>query len=130
MARRVFAALALTVLVAGLRLRSRRRRTTTAKETATPAATVAAKPDISKAGDVTLTVWDQEVRGGQNASRSSSSTRSSMAKYPNVKIERVAKSFEDLLKTVKLAASGPETRPTSCRPTRAARSWASWSRPS
>ena len=30
-----------------------------------------------------------------------------MAKYPNVKIERIAKSFEDLLKTVKLAASGP-----------------------
>ena len=25
----------------------------------------AAKVDVAKAGDVTLTVWDQEVRGGQ-----------------------------------------------------------------
>ena len=38
---------------------------TTTPRRPTPAATVAAKPDISKAGDVTLTVWDQEVRGGQ-----------------------------------------------------------------
>ena len=26
-----------------------------------------AKIDVSKAGDVTLTIWDQEVRGGQAA---------------------------------------------------------------
>ena len=31
-----------------------------------------------------------------------------MAKYPNVKIERTKKSFEDLLKTVKLAVSGDD----------------------
>ena len=35
-----------------------------------------AKIDVAKAGDVTLTIWDQEVRGGQ-AARSSASTRSS-----------------------------------------------------
>ena len=31
-----------------------------------------------------------------------------MAKYPNVKVERIAKSFEDTVKTVKLAASDPD----------------------
>ena len=51
-----------------------------------------------------------------------------MAKYPNVKIERTAKSFEDLLKTVKLAVSGPDAPDVRRRPTRAAGSWARWSR--
>jgi raffinose/stachyose/melibiose transport system substrate-binding protein len=74
---------------------------------ATPAATVEAKPDISQAGDVTLTVWDQEVRGGQRK-QIEELNQQFQAKYPNVKIDRVAKSFEDLLKTVKLAASGPD----------------------
>ena len=74
---------------------------------ATPEATVAAKPDISKAGDVTLTVWDQEVRGGQRK-QIEQLNKEFQEKYPNVKIERVAKSFEDLIKTVKLAASGSD----------------------
>ncbi len=63
------------------------------------------KPDPAGAGDVTLTVWDQEVRGGQNAAI----TKLNAAfeeKYPNVKIDRVAKSFDDLNKTLKLAVSG------------------------
>jgi raffinose/stachyose/melibiose transport system substrate-binding protein len=90
----------------------------TAKKTATPAATTtatatsgtpapAATPDISKAGDVTLTVWDQEVRGGQNKEMTQLNA-AFQAKYPNVKIKRVAKSFEDLQTTLKLAVSGPK----------------------
>jgi raffinose/stachyose/melibiose transport system substrate-binding protein len=76
------------------------------KKHATPAATATAKPDIAKAGNVTLTVWDQEVRGGQNA-EITKLNKAFMAKYPNVKIKRVARSFSDLQKTLKLAVSGP-----------------------
>ena len=65
------------------------------------------KPDIAKAGDVTLTVWDQEVRGGQ-AAQIKELNKQFMAKYPNVKIKRVAKSFDDLNTTLKLAVSGPK----------------------
>jgi raffinose/stachyose/melibiose transport system substrate-binding protein len=73
-------------------------KTTTAAQT---------KPDIAKAGDVTLTVWDQEVRGGQ-AAQIKELNKQFMAKYPNVKIKRVAKSFDDLNTTLKLAVSGPK----------------------
>ncbi len=126
MARRVIAAAALTVLIAGCGA-TPGAKDDAAKKAATPAATVAAKPDISKVGDVTLTVWDQEVRGGQKK-QIEQLNKEFQAKYPNVKIERVAKSFEDLIKTVKLAVSGPEGARRRRRPTRAARSWASWSR--
>src|SRR3954453_23784072 len=63
-----------------------------------------AKVDVAKAGPVTLTVWDQEVRGGQAAQvkRLNAAFR---AKYPNVKINRVAKSFTNLKTTLKLAVS-------------------------
>lgn len=74
------------------------------KTTTTAAQT---KPDIAKAGDVTLTVWDQEVRGGQ-AAQIKELNKQFMAKYPNVKIKRVAKSFDDLNTTLKLAVSGPK----------------------
>ncbi|MBE2319671.1 extracellular solute-binding protein [Solirubrobacter sp. CPCC 204708] len=77
------------------------------KAAATPSATAEAKPDISKAGNVTLRVWDQNVRGGQNA-EIEELNKQFQAKYPNVTIERTKKSFEDLLKTVKLAASGDD----------------------
>ncbi len=63
------------------------------------------KVDVSKAGDVTLTVWDQEVRGGQ-AKQIKQLNQAFQAKYPNVTIKRVAKSFDDLNTTLKLAASG------------------------
>ncbi len=65
------------------------------------------KIDVSKAGNVTLTVWDQEVRGGQ-AAQIKQLNASFQAKYPNVKIKRVAKSFDDLNTTLKLAVSGNE----------------------
>ena len=67
----------------------------------------AAKVDVAKAGDVTLTVWDQEVRGGQ-AKQIKRLNESFQAKYPNVTIKRVAKSFTDLNTTLKLAVSGPK----------------------
>jgi raffinose/stachyose/melibiose transport system substrate-binding protein len=76
------------------------------KKNATPAPAANAKPDIAKAGDVTLTVWDQEVRGGQNA-EVTRLNKEFQQKYPNVTIKRVAKSFTDLNKTLKLAVSGP-----------------------
>ncbi|MDA0162937.1 extracellular solute-binding protein [Solirubrobacter ginsenosidimutans] len=107
MARRVLAALALTILVAGCGSAPGAKDDAAKKSAATPTATVAAKPDISKVGNVTLTVWDQNVRGGQNK-EIEELNKQFMAKYPNVKIERTAKSFEDLLKTVKLAVSGPD----------------------
>jgi raffinose/stachyose/melibiose transport system substrate-binding protein len=64
-----------------------------------------AKIDVAKAGDVTLTVWDQEVRGGQ-AAQIKELNKAFLAKYPNVKINRVAKSFTQLNTTLKLAVSG------------------------
>ena len=63
-------------------------------------------PDVAAAGDVTLTVWDQEVRGGQ-AAQIKQLNKAFQEKYPNVTIKRVARSFEDLNKTLKLAVSGP-----------------------
>lgn len=58
--------------------------------------------DISKAGKVTLTVWDQEVRSGQDKPLSELND-AFMAKYPNVTIDRVSRSFSDLQKQVRLA---------------------------
>ncbi|WP_051803310.1 ABC transporter substrate-binding protein [Streptomyces albus] len=64
-----------------------------------------AVPDPSKAGKVTLTVWDQQVRGGQNAAIERLNAEFER-KYPNVTVKRVARSFNDLKKTLKLALSG------------------------
>lgn len=69
------------------------------------AGAVTGPPDPGKAGKVTLTVWDQEIRGGQNA-EIERLNREFQDKYPNVRIKRVARSFEDLKTTLKLAVSG------------------------
>jgi raffinose/stachyose/melibiose transport system substrate-binding protein len=61
--------------------------------------------DIAKDGPVTLTVWDQEVLGGQNEQMQRLNA-AFHAKYPNVTIKRVSRSFSDLEKTVRLALSG------------------------
>jgi raffinose/stachyose/melibiose transport system substrate-binding protein len=61
--------------------------------------------DVAKAGEVTLTVWDQEVRGGQRR-QIERLNKAFQERYPNVTIKRVAKSFEDLNTTLKLAVSG------------------------
>lgn len=63
--------------------------------------------DISEAGDVTLTVWDQEVRGGQNEQMEQLNA-AFMEEYPNVTIERNSQSFEDLQTTLRLAISGDD----------------------
>jgi len=63
--------------------------------------------DASGLGDVTLTVWDQEVRGGQEKQMSTLIAQFQQ-KYPNIKVKRVSRSFDDLTKTLRLALSGAE----------------------
>lgn len=65
----------------------------------------AKKVDIAGLGNVTLSVWDQERRGGQNR-QIKRLNREFEQRYPNVTIKRTVKSFEDLNTTLKLAVSG------------------------
>lgn len=58
--------------------------------------------DVSKMGKLTLTIWDQEVRGGQ-AEQIAALNKQFEDKYPNVTIKRVSRSFDDLRKTLRLA---------------------------
>ncbi|MGZ0152855.1 extracellular solute-binding protein [Kribbella sp. WER1] len=75
---------------------------------APPPATVSSvQTDPSKLGDVTLLVWDQEVRGGQ-AEQMKQLNDAFQAKYPNIKLKRVSRSFDDLKTTLRLALSGNE----------------------
>lgn len=69
------------------------------------AATKAVGTDPSAMGQVTLTVWDQEVRGGGNAQLTRLNAEFSK-KYPNFTIKRNSRSFDDLVKTLRLALSG------------------------
>ncbi|MCT1557577.1 extracellular solute-binding protein [Helcobacillus massiliensis] len=61
--------------------------------------------DVASLGDITLVVWDQEVRGGQKA-QIEALNEAFQKKYPNVTIKRNAQSFDDLQKTTSLALSG------------------------
>lgn len=72
-----------------------------------PETTTAVTTDISTVGKMTLTVWDQEVRGGQNE-QIEKLNAAFMAKYPNITINRVSQSFDDLQTTLRLALSGDE----------------------
>jgi raffinose/stachyose/melibiose transport system substrate-binding protein len=67
----------------------------------------AVQTDPSKLGEVSLLVWDQEVRGGQ-AAQMAQLNKDFQAKYPNIKIKRVSRSFDDLKTTLRLALSGNE----------------------
>lgn len=67
----------------------------------------AVKTDAAALGDVTLTVWDQEVRGGQ-AKQIETLNADFQKKYPNIKIKRVSRSFDDLVKTLRLALTGAD----------------------
>ena len=58
-------------------------------------------------GEVTLTVWDQEVRGGQ-AAQMRELNKAFQAKYPNITLKRVSRSFDDLKTTLRLALCGNE----------------------
>ncbi|WP_157431055.1 extracellular solute-binding protein [Actinomadura macra] len=68
-------------------------------------APAAVSTDVAKAGNVTLTVWDQEVQGGLKEQIEKLNAQF-QATYPNVKINRVSRSFSDLQKTLRLALSG------------------------
>lgn len=66
--------------------------------------------DIESVGDVTLTVWDQEVRGA--ASKTMEDLNAAFEKeYPNVTIKRVSRSFSDLRKTLRLAITSDQDPP-------------------
>src|ERR1700754_323631 len=64
--------------------------------------------DPSELGDVTLTVWDQEVREGQTEQIEALNAAFQEA-YPNITIERVSRSTDDLRTTLRLALSGDDT---------------------
>ncbi len=74
-------------------------------DTSAPGAAVST--DISKVGDVTLKVWDQETRGGQN-DQISKLNDAFHAKYPNVTIDRKNMSTDDLNTTLPLSLTGTD----------------------
>jgi len=63
--------------------------------------------DISGLGDVTLTVWDQEVRGGQDE-QIEALNAAFTEKYPNITIDRTKRSFNDLQRTLRNAITSDE----------------------
>ena len=63
--------------------------------------------DIAALGDITLVVWDQEVRGAQNDAIEAL-IEAFEEQYPNVTIERNSQSFDDLQQQTGLALSGNE----------------------
>jgi raffinose/stachyose/melibiose transport system substrate-binding protein len=81
--------------------------TTTTPASSATTSGAAVNTDPSTMGDITLSVWDQEVRGSQNAEIEALNA-AFQEKYPNITIKRNAQSFEDLQKTLKLALSGPD----------------------
>ncbi|WP_299037648.1 ABC transporter substrate-binding protein [uncultured Pseudokineococcus sp.] len=72
-----------------------------------PAPSGPVSTDVSDVGDVTLTVWDQEVRGGQDEQITQLNAAFEEAN-PNVTIERVSQSFDDLSTTLRLALTGDD----------------------
>ncbi len=60
--------------------------------------------DVAAAGKVTLTEWDQDTSGSEDK-LVGELNQQFMKKYPNVKIVRVSRSFNDLKTTLKLALS-------------------------
>ncbi len=70
-----------------------------------PQPTQSANPvskDVAGAGEVTLTVWDQNTDLGIDNAQVALNQQFTK-KYPNVKINRVSRSFSDLKTTLKLA---------------------------
>jgi raffinose/stachyose/melibiose transport system substrate-binding protein len=61
--------------------------------------------DIASLGDVTLKVWDQEVRGAQNDAIEAL-IEAFQEEYPNVTVDRQSQSFDDLQQQTGLALSG------------------------
>lgn len=73
-------------------------------DTAVPSPTNEASKDISSAGPVTLTVWDQNTDGGISKAQDQLNAQFH-EQYPNVTIQRTVESFSDLKTTLKLALS-------------------------
>lgn len=63
--------------------------------------------DVAALGDVTLKVWDQEVRGAQNDAIEAL-IKAFEEKYPNITVERTKQSFDDLQKQTGLTLSGKD----------------------
>lgn len=61
--------------------------------------------DIASLGDVTLSLWDQEVRGAQDEALETLIDEFE-EEYPNVTVDRVSQSFDDLQQQTALALSG------------------------
>ncbi|WP_296138042.1 ABC transporter substrate-binding protein [uncultured Tessaracoccus sp.] len=61
--------------------------------------------DPAKFGDITLVVWDQEVRGSQNDALEALN-KAFQEQYPNITIDRKSQAFDDLKKQTSLALSG------------------------
>ncbi|UFU05275.1 extracellular solute-binding protein [Ruania halotolerans] len=80
--------------------------TGTGDETASPGATDAeVSTDLAALGEVTLTVWDQETRGGQDEQMAQLNAAFEEA-YPNISINRNSQSFDDLETTLRGALTG------------------------
>jgi raffinose/stachyose/melibiose transport system substrate-binding protein len=62
------------------------------------------RADVRSAGKVVLTVWDEQVRGGQ-AQQIEQLNAAFERRYPNVRIHRVARSTTDLNESLRLAVS-------------------------
>lgn len=79
------------------------------QEPAEPAGTAGGGDVTTDLGDVeaTLTVWDQEVRGGQNE-QMERLNEAFQEQYPGVTIDRVSQSFDDLATTLRLALTDNE----------------------
>ena len=73
----------------------------------TPEGSAEVNTDPASLGEVTLTVWDQEVRGGQ-AAQIEALNAAFQEEYPNITIDRVSRSFEDLQATLRLAITDDE----------------------
>lgn len=61
--------------------------------------------DVAALGDLTLVMWDQEVRGAQNDAIEAL-LGAFQEKYPNVTVDRNSQSFDDLQQQTGLALSG------------------------
>ena len=100
-----FRASVVAALVAALALLSAACTPGSENAAAPPPTDRAVQTDVAALGPVTLTVWDQEVRGGQNEQMERLNAAFHQ-RYPNVTIERVSRSFDDLATTLRLAISG------------------------
>ncbi|MDO5661065.1 MAG: extracellular solute-binding protein [Brachybacterium sp.] len=63
--------------------------------------------DVASMGEITLRMWDQEVRGAQNDAIEAL-IESFQSEYPNITIDRVKQSFDDLQQQTGLALSGTD----------------------